>query len=51
VDYSSGDCGAAEDTEMLLIPAAQRAATGNLAGASVPCLRIGGLEISSLPER
>lgn len=43
VDYSSGDYGAAEDTEIFVIPAVLRATTGNLAfTASVPYLRIDG---------
>lgn len=43
VDYSSGDYGAAEDTEILVIPVVLRATTGNMAfTASLPYLRIDG---------
>lgn len=43
VDYSSGDYGAAEDTEILVIPFVLRAPTSNLAfTASVPYIRIDG---------
>lgn len=43
VDYSTGDYGAAEETEILVIPFTLRATTGQLAfTASVPYLRIDG---------
>lgn len=43
VDYSSGDYGATENTEILVVPAVLRATNGNLAfTASVPYLRIDG---------
>lgn len=43
VDYSSGDYGAAEDTEILVIPLVLRATTGDMAfTASVPYIRIDG---------
>lgn len=43
IDYSTGDYGLAEDTEILVVPFSLRATTGNLAfTATLPYLRIDG---------
>jgi hypothetical protein len=43
IDYSTGDYGQAEDTEILVVPLSARATVGNLAfTATVPYLRIDG---------